>query len=58
MRRIGFSTRLQEASCGVRGELLKRGSGVRISAPAPLLRIQIRPGERAASERDARVAVV
>ena len=37
MRRIEFCRRLEEASCGVRGELLNRGSGVRISAPAPFL---------------------
>jgi len=36
MRRIEFSRRLEEASCGVRGELLNRGSGVRVPAPAPL----------------------
>jgi len=37
MRRIEFSRRLEEASCGVRGELLNRGSGVRVPAPAPFL---------------------
>ena len=35
MRRIEYSRRREEASCGVRGELLNRGSGVRIPAPAP-----------------------
>ena len=35
MRRIEYSRRLEEASCGVRGELLNRWSGVRIPASAP-----------------------
>jgi hypothetical protein len=35
MRRIDFSRRLEEASCRVRGELLNRGSQVRILSPAP-----------------------
>jgi hypothetical protein len=35
MRRIEFSRRREEASCGVRGELLNRGSQVRILSPAP-----------------------
>jgi hypothetical protein len=35
MRRIEFSRTLEEASRGVRGELLNRKSGVRIPAPAP-----------------------
>jgi hypothetical protein len=36
MRRIEYSRRREEASCGVRSELLNRRSGVRIPAPAPL----------------------
>ena len=35
MRRIEFSRRREEASCGVRDELLNRCSRVRIPAPAP-----------------------
>ena len=35
MRRIEFSRRPEEASCGVRHELLNRGSQVRILSPAP-----------------------
>ena len=35
MRRIEFSGRLEEASYGVRGKLLNRGSQVRILSPAP-----------------------
>src|SRR5260370_23632091 len=35
MRRIEFSRRREKASCGVRGELLNRGSGGRVPAPAP-----------------------
>ncbi len=35
MRRFEFSRRLEEASCGVRGELLNRGSQVRILSSAP-----------------------
>lgn len=35
MRRIKFSRSPEEASCGVRGELLNRGSGGRVPAPAP-----------------------
>jgi hypothetical protein len=34
MRRIEYSRRREEASCGRRGELLNRWSGVRIRAPA------------------------
>ena len=37
MRRIEFSGRHEEASRGVRGELLNRGSGVRVPAPAPVV---------------------
>ena len=37
MRRSEFGRRHEEASCGVRVELLNRGSGVRIPAPAPIL---------------------
>ena len=36
MRRNEFSGSPEEASCGVRGELLNRGSQVRIPSPAPL----------------------
>ena len=36
MRSIDLSRRLEEASCGVGSELLNRGSGVRVPAPAPL----------------------
>jgi hypothetical protein len=36
MRRIEYSRRHEEPSCGVRDELLNRGSGVRVPAPAPL----------------------
>jgi hypothetical protein len=35
MRRIDFSRRLEEASCGSRNGLLNRGSQVRILSPAP-----------------------
>ena len=47
MRRIEFSRRLEEASCGSRNGLLNRGSGVRVPAPAPnphQIRIGICPG--------------
>jgi hypothetical protein len=37
MRKNEYSRRREEASCGVRGELLNRWSGVRVPAPAPLL---------------------
>jgi hypothetical protein len=37
MRRIEFSRRLEEASCGGRGELLNRWSRVQIPAPAPFV---------------------
>jgi len=42
MRRIEYSRRREEASCGVRGELLNRKSGVRIPAPASHSRVQVR----------------
>ncbi len=35
MRRIEFSRSLEEPPCRVRDELLNRGSGVRVPAPAP-----------------------
>jgi hypothetical protein len=35
MRRTEYSRRREEESCAVRGELLNRGSGVRVPAPAP-----------------------
>jgi hypothetical protein len=35
MWRIEFRSSRQEASCGVRRELLNRGSQVRILSPAP-----------------------
>src|SRR5712691_11662997 len=37
MRRTELSRSPEEASGGVRNELLNRGSGVRVPAPAPLL---------------------
>ena len=37
MRRNDFVGSPKEASCGVRGELLNRGSQVRILSPAPRL---------------------
>jgi hypothetical protein len=56
MRRIEVSRRPEEASCGVRNELLNRGSGVRISAPAPLRVFNIGPRARAALP--ARIATI
>lgn len=41
MRSIQFSRRLEETSCGVRGELLNRGSRVRVPPPAPFLLSQM-----------------
>ena len=41
MRSSEFHGSHQEASCGARDELLNRGSGVRIPAPAPT-RVQVR----------------
>jgi hypothetical protein len=42
MRRIEFSRRLEEASCGVRGELLNRGSGFE-SPRRPLFVFKVGP---------------
>jgi hypothetical protein len=56
MRRVEYSRRLEEASCGVRGELLNRGSGVRVPAPAPLFCIQFRSFAGAAVPR--RIATI
>lgn len=44
MRRSAFARRLEEASCGVRDELLNRGSGVRVPAPAPKSNSVLAPG--------------
>ena len=36
MRRTEFQESHQEAFCAARAKLLNRGSGVRVSAPAPM----------------------
>src|SRR5207248_2904840 len=52
MRRIEYSRRREEASCGVRGELLNRGSGVRIPAPALVLDSKATPRDFAHPDAD------
>ena len=55
MRRIEFSRRLEEASGGVRGELLNRGSGVRVPATAPKSNSESAPSARQGQQRIANV---